>query len=85
VVQKSAGIITNRQPRPGVRFEQAGILHGDGTFEPLGAPMNHSNLRPDGMSIGVGIKVASAASPGWPTARNAAWMLLGAHGKGRLT
>jgi len=46
-------------PRPGVRFHQIGTLHADGTSEPLGPPTNLIKLRPDGMSIGAGIKMAS--------------------------
>jgi hypothetical protein len=34
-------------------------LHADGTSEPLGPPTNLIKLRPDGMSIGAGIKMAS--------------------------
>jgi hypothetical protein len=52
------------RPVPGVRYHQAGTLHGDGTFEPLGPPTNPIKLRPDGMSIGVGIKMASSPFPG---------------------
>ena len=46
-------------PRPGVRFHQVGTLHADGTSEPLGPPTNLIKLRPDGMSIGAGIRMAS--------------------------
>jgi hypothetical protein len=48
----------------GVRFEQVGTLHGDGTFEPLRPPINPIKVRRDGMSIGVGIKMASSSFPG---------------------
>jgi len=34
-------------------------LHADGTSEPLGPLTNLIKLRPDGMSIGAGIKMAS--------------------------
>jgi hypothetical protein len=37
---------------------------GNETFEPLGPPMNPIKLRPDGMSIRVGIKMASEPFPG---------------------
>ena len=49
------------RPRPGTRFEGVGTLHRDGTFEPT-VPSRSGflfrtvvKLRPDGMSIGVGI------------------------------
>ena len=58
------------RPRPGVRLHQPGTLHGDGTFEPV-TPVrpgvllkNPIKLRPDGMSIGVGIKMAGKPFPG---------------------
>jgi hypothetical protein len=47
-------------------------LHGDGTFEPVtwsrpGSLLrNPVKLRPEGISIGVGIKIASAPFRGWP-------------------
>jgi hypothetical protein len=40
-------------------FHQVGSLHADGTSEPLGPPTNLIKLRPDGMSIGAGIRMAS--------------------------
>jgi hypothetical protein len=55
---------------PGARYLKVGTLHGDGAFEPvtwskpgslLAEPIK---LRLDGMSIGVGIKMASAPFPG---------------------
>ncbi|HEY6988877.1 MAG TPA: hypothetical protein VH369_10860 [Bryobacteraceae bacterium] len=60
------------KPRPGVNYHDVGTLHGDGTFEPCTWSRPGSFLRnpvkprPDGMSIGVGIKMASAPFPGWP-------------------
>jgi hypothetical protein len=51
------------KPRPGVHYRDVGTLHGDGTFEPIMWPRpgsllsNPIKLRPDGMSIGVGIKM----------------------------
>jgi hypothetical protein len=48
------------------RATRPGTLHGGGTFGPLGPPMNPIKVRPDGMSIGVGVKMASAPFPGWP-------------------
>jgi hypothetical protein len=45
-------------------IDTAGTLHGDGTLDPLGPPMNPIKLRHDGMSIGVGIKMASKPFPG---------------------
>ena len=45
------------RPRPGVRFHQVGTLHGDGTVpaQPGSLLRTVAKLRPDGMSIGVGI------------------------------
>jgi hypothetical protein len=60
------------RPRPGVRIHKAGTLHGDGTFEPLGPPINPIKLRPDGMSIGVEIKMASSSFPASSTGQQSA-------------
>jgi hypothetical protein len=46
----------------GVRFDQAGTLRGDGTFEPLGPPMNPIKLRPDAS--------ASRSESRWPARRS---------------
>jgi hypothetical protein len=54
---------------PGVGFDQAGTLHGQGTFEPLGPAMNPIKLRPDGMSIGFGMK---RRTPAWSMTGRAA-------------
>ena len=60
------------RPSPGVRFHQVGTLHGDGTFEPTVPDKPGSllrtviKLRPDAMSIGVGIKMAIAPFPRRP-------------------
>jgi hypothetical protein len=60
------------KPRSDVRYRDVGTLHGDGTFEPCtwsrpGSLLrNPVKLRPDGISIGVGVKMASAPFPGWP-------------------
>jgi hypothetical protein len=68
VIQRQSGASatgmdeTGRRPRPDVRFERCGTLHCDGISS--GPPMNPIKLRPDGMSIGVGIKMASKPFPG---------------------
>jgi hypothetical protein len=52
------------RPRPGSRFIDVGTLHGDGAFEaakpsrPGSLLMQAIKLRPDGMSIGVGVRMA---------------------------
>jgi hypothetical protein len=46
------------------RFEGVVTLYGDCTFELLGTPINPIKVRPDGMSIGVGMKMASKSFPG---------------------
>jgi len=57
-------------PRPGIHYEQVGTLHGDGTFEPTVPAQPGSllrtvvKLRPDGMSIGVGIPTRIAIVSG---------------------
>jgi hypothetical protein len=58
------------RPRPGTHFEGVGTLHGDGTFEPTVPARPGSllrtvvKLRPDGMSIGVGIPTRIAIVSG---------------------
>jgi hypothetical protein len=58
------------RPRPGTRFDRVGILHGEGTFEsakpsrPGFLLMQAIKLRPDGMSIGVGVRMVDMPFPG---------------------
>jgi hypothetical protein len=57
------------RPRPGAQYHDVGTLHGDGTFEPAtwskpGSLLrNPIKLRPDGLSIGVGVKLADIPVP----------------------
>ena len=44
------------RPRPDVRFERCGTLHGDGTFEPL-QTLVAVKLRSDCLSVLVGVAV----------------------------
>ena len=58
------------RPRPGIHYEQVGTLHGDGMFErtvpvqPGSLLRTVVKLRPDGMSIGVGIPTRIAIVSG---------------------
>jgi hypothetical protein len=58
------------RPRPGTHYQGVGTLHGDGTFEaakpsrPGSLLMQAIKLRPDGMSIGVGVRMADMPFPG---------------------